>query len=64
MRKEDVADRFGWGVRSGRLAIPKSAIDCQIKQNDETDFEPYVEDVKAIETLDIKVTFDEPSLSN
>lgn len=53
---------LAWGVNSGRSVIPKSTIDCQIKENVEADFTLDAEDMKAIETLDIKARFNDPSL--
>ncbi|KAK7398610.1 hypothetical protein QQX98_012019 [Neonectria punicea] len=53
---------LSWGVNSGRSIIPKSTIDWQIKENVEADFELDPEDIEAIETLDIKARFNDPSL--
>lgn len=53
---------LSWGVNSGRSVIPKSTIGWQIKENVEADFKMEPEDMKAIETLDIKARFNDPSL--
>lgn len=53
---------LAWGVSNGRSVIPKSTIDWQIKENVEADFQLEAEDIKAIEALDIKARFNDPSL--
>ena len=53
---------LAWGVNSGRSVIPKSVIDWQIKENLEADFELEQDDMKTIESLDIKARFNDPSL--
>ncbi|KAK2611677.1 hypothetical protein N8I77_005006 [Diaporthe amygdali] len=53
---------LAWGINNGRSVIPKSTIDWQIKENVEADFKLEDEDIKAIETLDIKARFNDPSL--
>ncbi|KAL5603479.1 hypothetical protein FOVSG1_006229 [Fusarium oxysporum f. sp. vasinfectum] len=53
---------LSWGINNGRSVIPKSTIDWQIKENVEADFKLDPEDMKAIETLDIKARFNDPSL--
>ncbi|KAF5669878.1 aldehyde reductase [Fusarium denticulatum] len=53
---------LSWGINNGRSVIPKSTIDWQIKGNVEADFKLDPEDMKAIETLDIKARFNDPSL--
>ncbi|KAL2689060.1 hypothetical protein Neosp_003111 [[Neocosmospora] mangrovei] len=53
---------LAWGVSNGRSVIPKSTIDWQIKENVEADFQLDAEDIKAIEELDIKARFNDPSL--
>lgn len=60
--KSAVQIALAWGVNNGRSVIPKSTIDWQIQENFEADFELEAEDVKAIETLDIKARFNDPSL--
>ncbi|KAG5660842.1 hypothetical protein KAF25_002485 [Fusarium avenaceum] len=52
---------LSWGINSGRSVIPKSTIDWQIKENAEASFKMEPEDVKAIEALDIKARFNDPS---
>ncbi|KAG6357723.1 hypothetical protein INS49_013602 [Diaporthe citri] len=53
---------LAWGANNGRSVIPKSTIDWQIQENVEADFELEAEDIKAIETLDIKARFNDLSL--
>ncbi|KAM0212281.1 hypothetical protein ACHAQD_009857 [Fusarium lateritium] len=53
---------LSWGINSGRSVIPKSTIDWQIKENVEADFKLEPEDMDAIEVLDIKARFNDPSL--
>lgn len=53
---------LAWGVSNGRSVIPKSTIDWQIQENVEADFKLDAEDMKAIETLDIRARFNDPSL--
>lgn len=53
---------LAWGVSNGRSVIPKSTIDWQIKENIEADFELAKEDIEAIQELDIKARFNDPSL--
>jgi alcohol dehydrogenase (NADP+) len=53
---------LAWGVNCGRSVIPKSTIDWQIKENVEADFELAPQDMKAMETLDVKARFNDPSL--
>ncbi|KAI1632093.1 Aldo/keto reductase [Biscogniauxia mediterranea] len=53
---------LAWGVNCGRSVIPKSTIDWQIKENVAADFQLEPEDMKKIETLDIKARFNDPSL--
>lgn len=53
---------LAWGVNNGRSVIPKSTIDWQIRENVEADFRLDAEDMKAIETLDVKARFNDPSL--
>ncbi|KAH7140959.1 NADP-dependent oxidoreductase domain-containing protein [Dactylonectria macrodidyma] len=53
---------LSWGVNSGRSVIPKSTIGWQIAENVEADFEMALEDIKAIEKLDIGARFNDPSL--
>ncbi|KAF7561146.1 hypothetical protein G7046_g3006 [Stylonectria norvegica] len=53
---------LSWGINNGHSVIPKSTIAWQIKENVEADFELEPEDVKAIETLDMKARFNDPSL--
>ncbi|XXH01665.1 hypothetical protein Hte_008025 [Hypoxylon texense] len=60
--KSPVQVALAWGINNGRSIIPKTIIDWQIKENVEADFEIDVEDIKKIETLDIKARFNDPSL--
>lgn len=53
---------LAWGINNGRSVIPKSTIDWQIQENVEADFKLEADDMKAIETLDIKARFNDPSL--
>lgn len=53
---------LAWGINNGRSVIPKSTIDWQMKENVEADFVLDAEDNKAIETLDTKARFNDPSL--
>ncbi|KAI1097275.1 putative aldehyde reductase [Jackrogersella minutella] len=53
---------LAWGINNGRSVIPKSTIDWQIKENFEADFQLEPEDMKDIESLDIKARFNDPSL--
>ncbi|KAI1334231.1 NADP-dependent oxidoreductase domain-containing protein [Xylariaceae sp. FL0016] len=52
---------LAWGVNSGRSVIPKSVIDWQVKENVEADLELELADMEAIETLDVKARFNDPS---
>lgn len=60
--KSPVQIVLAWGINSGRSVIPKSTIDWQIKENVEADFALDPEDIQAIEALDIKARFNDPSL--
>lgn len=60
--KSVVQIALSWGINNGRSVIPKSTIDWQIKENVEADFKLDPEGMRAIETLDIKARFNDPSL--
>ena len=60
--KSAVQVALAWGVNNGHSVIPKSVIDWQVKENIEADFELEQEDLKRIESLDIKARFNDPSL--
>lgn len=60
--KSAVQIALAWGINNGRSVIPKSTIDWQIQENIEADFELEAEDMKAMETLDVKSRFNDPSL--
>ena len=53
---------LSWGINNGRSVIPKSTIDWQIAENVAADFEIDAEDLEAIEQLDMKARFNDPSL--
>ncbi|KAI1761022.1 NADP-dependent oxidoreductase domain-containing protein [Hypoxylon sp. FL1150] len=70
-KEEEIGGKYGkspvqvalaWGVNNGRSVIPKSIINWQVKENVEADFEMEEEDMKKMETLDIKARFNDPSL--
>lgn len=50
------------GINSRQSVIPKSTIDWQIRENVEADLMLEADDMKAIEELDIKARFNDPSL--
>ncbi|OJJ31377.1 hypothetical protein ASPWEDRAFT_118731 [Aspergillus wentii DTO 134E9] len=53
---------LAWGINNGRSVIPKSVVDWQMEENLAADFELAEEDMKAIETLDAKARFNDPSM--
>ncbi|KAI1497187.1 putative aldehyde reductase [Biscogniauxia marginata] len=61
-KKSVVQIVLAWGVNNNRSVIPKSTVDWQIKENTEADFQLEPEDMRRIETLDIKARFNDPSL--
>lgn len=60
--KSAVQIALAWGINNGRSVIPKSVIDWQVKENLEADFPLEVDDLKRLESLDIKARFNDPSL--
>lgn len=54
---------LAWGIAHERTVIPKSKTESRIKQNFEGDFELKSEDVQAIDAMDKKLRFCDPSES-
>lgn len=52
---------LAWGVAKGRSVIPKSKTAARIEENFGGDFKLPVEDVRAIDGLDVKLRFNDPS---
>lgn len=59
--KSGAQTALAWGIAKGRSVIPKSKTLSRVKANLQADFRLDVEDVEAIDGLDKKLRFNDPS---